>query len=107
MGLLARMVNAMVASSSSVRGTGMWQRGIRAHVAAWDWMEHEGTGIEEGFLSAQQKSVYDWKIQKKIVDVWTVGSSEELVGKTPDVAEELGGSMPDGAQLERKLWKIF
>ena len=31
---------------------------------------------------------------------------EGLVGKNSDVAEELSGSMPDGAQLERKSWKF-
>ena len=35
MGLVAWMVNAMVASSSSVGGSGTLQCGIRAHVAAW------------------------------------------------------------------------
>ena len=35
MGLVARMVNAMVASSSPVGGMGTSQCGIRAHIAAW------------------------------------------------------------------------
>ena len=54
---------------------------------------------------------------KNCLSVWTVGSSEELVGKTSDVAEELvgktsdvaealGGSMLDGEQLERKSQKF-
>ena len=34
-GVVARMVNAMVASSSLVGGSGMLICGIRAHVAAW------------------------------------------------------------------------
>ena len=34
-GVVSRMVNAMVASSSSIGGSGMLQCGIRAHVAAW------------------------------------------------------------------------
>ena len=33
---------------------------------------------------------------KKNSKCWTVGSSEHLIGKTSDVVEELGGSMPDG-----------
>ena len=35
MGLVARMVKGLVASSSSVGGSGTLQCGIRAHVAAW------------------------------------------------------------------------
>ena len=35
MGLVARKVNGMVASSSSVRGSGTLQCGIRAIFAAW------------------------------------------------------------------------
>ena len=41
MGLVARIVNGMVASSSLVGGSGTLQCGIRAHIAAWASMGHE------------------------------------------------------------------
>ena len=45
----------------------------------------------------------EWKIQKNCL---SVEQSEHLVERTSDVAEGLGGSMPDGADMERKLWKF-
>ena len=41
MGLVSRMFNDIVASSSPVRGSGTLQNGIRALVAAWVWMGHK------------------------------------------------------------------
>ena len=41
LGLVARIVNGMVASYSPVGGSGTLQCGIRAHVAAWASMGHE------------------------------------------------------------------
>ena len=40
MGLVARVDSVMVASSSSVGGSGTLQCGIRAHVATWASMGH-------------------------------------------------------------------
>ena len=103
-----KLDSKIVASSLPGWGVGTWQCGIRAHVAAWAWMDHKGAVTEEGFLSAQQRSeVDDRKIPQICLSVWTAGSSEHLVGRTSDVAEELDGSMPNGGQFERKLWEKF
>ena len=51
---------------------------------------------------------YDRKLPPKIcLSVWTVGSSEHLVGRTSDVAEELGRSIPDEGHLEGNCGKNF
>ena len=51
MGLVAQMVEAMVASSSLVGGSGTLQfDGIRSHVVAWALMGREDAVIEVGFL---------------------------------------------------------
>ena len=61
-GAVARMVNAMVASSSPVRGLGMLHCGIKAHVVAWAGMDCEDVVTEAGLPSAQQRSeIYDRK----------------------------------------------
>ena len=49
MGLVARIVNGMVASSSLVRGSGTLQCGIGAHVAAWASMGHEELVTETSY----------------------------------------------------------
>ena len=49
MGLVSRMVNGMVASSSPVEGSGTLQCGIRAHVVAWASMGHEESVTEESY----------------------------------------------------------
>ena len=59
MGLLSRMVNAMVAFSLPVGGPGMLQCGIRAHVVAWALMDHEYAVTEAAFLSTQQRLEVD------------------------------------------------
>ena len=59
MGLVSRMVNAMVASSSLVGGSGTLHCGIRAHVATWASMDPEDVVTEAGFLSSQQRSEVD------------------------------------------------
>ena len=59
MGLLAQMVNAMVPSSSLVKGSGTLQRGIRAHVAAWACMDHQDAVTEARLYSTQQKSYFE------------------------------------------------
>ena len=46
MGLVARLFDGLVASSSPVKGSGMLQYGIRAKVAAWDSMGHEDAVTE-------------------------------------------------------------
>ena len=108
MGLVAWMVNAMVASSSLVGGSGTLQSGIRAIVAAWAWMDHQDAVTEAGFLSAQQRSeMDDKKLPWIFLSVWTVSSSEHLVERTSNVVEDLEGSMPDGEQLEGELRKII
>ena len=48
MGLVARIDDVMVASSSPVGGSGTLQCGIRAHVAAWASMGHEEAVTEVG-----------------------------------------------------------
>ena len=116
MGLLAQMVNAMVPSSSSVKGLGMLQRGIRAHVAAWAWMDHQDALTVAGFLSAQQGSESDdSKLPKICLSVEqsehlvekTSNVAEELVERTFDVAEELDESTPDGNSLNEKSREIY
>ena len=98
----------VVASSSPVAGSGTLQSGIRAHVVAWAWMDHQDAVTEAGFLSAQKRlEMDDRKLPWICLSVWTVSSSEHLVERTSDVAEELEGSMPDGEQLEGKLQKKF
>ena len=49
MGLVTRIVNGMVVSSSSVGGLGTLQCGIRAHVAAWASMGREESVTEASF----------------------------------------------------------
>ena len=49
MGLVARIVNRMVVSSSSFGGLGMLQCGIRAHFAAWASMGHEESVTEASY----------------------------------------------------------
>ena len=69
MGLLARMFNVMVASSSPVGGSGKLQFGIRAYVAAWAWIDREDAVTEAGFPSAQQRSeIYDRKFLENFVE---------------------------------------
>ena len=48
-GLVSRIDNSMVASSSLVGGSGTSQCGIRAHVAAWASMGREEAVTEAGF----------------------------------------------------------
>ena len=56
-GLVSRVYSKVysmsVVSSSSVRGSGTLQCGIRAHVTAWYLMGHEEAVIEERFPSDQ------------------------------------------------------
>ena len=49
MGLVAWIVNGMVASSLLVEGSRMLQCGIRAHVAAWASMGHEEAVTEASY----------------------------------------------------------
>ena len=49
MGLVARIVNGLVAASSPVGGPGMLQCGIKAHVAAWASMGYEESVTEESY----------------------------------------------------------
>ena len=49
MGLLARMFNFMVVSSSPIGGSGTLHCGIRAHVAAWASMGHEESVTEASY----------------------------------------------------------
>ena len=99
----------LVVSSSPVRGSGTLQSGIRAyrlqHGPKWAMKD---AVTEAGFLSAQQRSAVDErKLPKICLSVWTIGSSEQLLGRTSDVVEELGRSIPDGGQLEGNCGKNF
>ena len=71
MGLVSRIDKGMVASSSSVGGSGMLQCGIKAHVAAWASMGHEQAVIEVGFpLPSRRNEKFrenDRKISEKNV----------------------------------------
>ena len=49
MGLVSRIDNGMVASSSLVEGLGTLQCGIRSHIAAWASMGHEEAVTEAGY----------------------------------------------------------
>ena len=49
MGLVAQIVNGMVASSSSVKGSGTLQCGIISHVVAWASMGHEESVTEASY----------------------------------------------------------
>ena len=55
MGLVFRIVNGMVASSSSVGGSGMLQCGIRAQVVAWASMGHEKLVTEASYTLPNKK----------------------------------------------------
>ena len=66
MGLFSWIDNGMVASSSPVRGSGMLQCGIRAHVVAWASMGHEEAVTEGGFISVECRLTVKFsKFQKK------------------------------------------
>ena len=106
MGLVARMVNAMVASSSLVGGSGTLHCGIRAHVATWAWMDHEDAVTEAALPSAQQRSeIYDRKFLENFVEnlskclnLWPIG---RLIGKLLRCSGELDGRSTDRG---RNLW---
>ena len=71
MGLVARIVNGLVVSSSPVGGSGTLQCGIRAHVVAWASMGHEESVTEASYpLPNKGKNdkirENDKKISKKI-----------------------------------------
>ena len=55
MGLVARIVNGLVASSSPVEGSRTLHYGIKAYVAAWASMGREESMIEVGFPLPNKK----------------------------------------------------
>ena len=65
MGLVVRIDNGMVASSTPVGGSGMLQYGIRAHVAAWASMGREGSLTEAGFPLHNRRNQKIRKISMK------------------------------------------
>ena len=73
MGLNARVDSVVVASSSSVGGSGTLQCGIRAHIAAWASMGHEEAVTKARLPSAQlRRNEKDRKISKKILGMENV-----------------------------------
>ena len=98
----------LVASSSPVRGSRTWQRGIRAHVAAWACMYHQGavTEVELPSMPSRDQKWMTKSFHENFSKCWIVSSSEHLVEWNFNVAEELEGSVSDGGQLEGKLQKI-
>ena len=121
-GAVARMVNTMVASSLPVGGLATLQCGIRAHVAAWAWMGHEGWSDRGriSFYPAEIRSLWQknsTKICLKCLNCRFVGTlsgkdfrcSGELDGSIPDRGRlgELDGSIPDRGRLGGKLRKNF
>ena len=67
MGLVSWVDSIMVASSSSVGGSGKLQCGIRAHIAAWALMGHEEAVTKAGYPrpSRGKMCVKDRKISEK------------------------------------------
>ena len=49
MGLDSRMIWCLVASSCPIRGLGMLQCGIRAHIGTWASMGHQEVVTEVGY----------------------------------------------------------
>ena len=66
MGPFSRMFDSLVASSSSVRGSGTLQCGVRAYVVAWASMGHEEP-VSRGRLPehSRRKSMNDRKLSLK------------------------------------------
>ena len=82
MGMVSRMVNAMVGSSSLVGGMGTWQYGIRAHVAACACMSHEGCS-DRGCISFCPAEISERQI------FLSAEQSNGLEEQTSAVVEEL------------------
>ena len=106
MGLDARMIWRIVASSSPVAKLGTLQCGIRAHVAAWAWMDREDAVTEVGFPSAQQRlEIYDRKFLENFVEnlskCLNLRPIRTLSGKLLRCSGELDGRSPDGGS---NLW---
>ena len=106
MGLVSRIVNSMVASSSPVEGSGTLHCGIRAHVATWAWMDHEDVVTEARFPSAQQRSqIYDRKFLENFVEnlskCLNLRPIGRLSGKLLRCSGDVDGRSTDGGS---NLW---
>ena len=107
-GLVARIVNSMVASSSPVGGSGTLHCGIRAHVAAWAWMGHERSARKGRLPSAQQRSkIYDKKLPQNSPKCENYRLIKKFSGNLFRCSGELGGIPPDRGHSEENLRKFF
>ena len=108
--IFPEVFDGLVASSSSVRGSGTLQYGIRANVVAWAWMGHERSASRGRLPSSQHKTEENlcmtrefWKIP---LSIGIIRSLEDLVWSPANASDHLSGRSSDGDH-RMKFQKFF